>query len=113
MTLEILLHFLQLDVPWLVLLIVNNPHWLFIFAAFFVFAYHKKGFGGFIMMLMFFFPAVALAQIFGIMLFAIAFPVQYLATSIFLDSFPEKTFVKKHLGIINILLLFGVGFAFA
>ena len=113
MTLEIALQAMQLNVPWLIGVIVANPLNLFILAALFVFAFKGKGMKGFVKFTVLFISVSALMEMLGFPFLATSIPVVYMGITVFLDSFPKESFVKRNLLKINLAMLFGAGFLLA
>jgi len=112
MTMEIIARLFALDLPWLVGLVLNNPFNLAVLIMLYVFAYAggKQSFTGFIKFSALFIAVSALMQLFGFPFLATTIPAIYIAITIFLDTFPKESFVQKHLGKINMGILFGAGF---
>jgi len=112
MSMEIVIHALALDLPWIVWLVLSNPLNLFILALLYVFAFAggKESLGGFVKFSAFFIAVSAVMQLLGFPFLATTMPAAYMAITIFLDAFPKESFVKRNLLKINLGLLFGAGF---
>ncbi len=113
MTLEIALQAMQFNIPWLVGVIIANPINLFILAALFIFAFKGRGIKGFVKFVILFISVSALMEMFGFPFLATSIPIVYIGISVFLDSFPKESFVKRNLLKINLAMLFGAGFLLA
>ena len=115
MSMEIIVHAVALDLPWVIGLVIGNPFNLFILAVLYVFAYGpgKKNLLGFLKFAIFFISISASMQLLGFPFLATSMPVAYMAITIFLDTFPKESIIKRNLGKINVGLLFGAGFFLA